>query len=124
MHNVLCHKLFPCIVFANTAQSQMHQDGEDLDYTLFAGVAHPRALPLQPTSSRTNLASTPKSPPTPTPVKSRRSLATWLADQILEEDEDSTETEGEERSDEHTLEGESNVTFSETTPLNAQVIIV
>lgn len=104
----------------------MHQDGEDLDYTLFAGVAHPRAavLPLQLNISRTNLASTPKSPPTPTPVKSRRSLATWLADQILEEDEDSTETEGEERSDGDTLEGESNVTFSETTPLNAQVIIV
>lgn len=104
----------------------MQQDGEDLDYTLFAGVTHPRAavLPLQLNISRTNLASTSKLPPTPTPARSKHSLATWLANQILEEDEVSTGSEGEGGSAENSIEGESNVTVGEATPLNAQVRIV
>ena len=104
----------------------MHQDGEDLDYSLFSGVARPRAavLSLQLKFSRTNLTSMSRPPPTPTPAKSKRSLATWLANQILEEEEDSSETGGEERSDSETLRGESNVTISEATPLKAQVIIL
>lgn len=117
-------KLIDSFLFTNTAQSRMQQDGEDLDYTLF--VTHPRAavLPLQLSISRTNLASTSKLPQTPTPARSKRSLATWLANQILEEDEVSTGSEGDERSVENTVEGESIVTFGEATPLNAQVRIV
>ena len=119
-------KLIDSFLFMNTAQSRMQQDGEDLDYTLFAGVTHPRAavLPLQLSISRTNLASTSKLPQTPTPARSKRSLATWLANQILEEDEVSTGSDGDERSVENTIEGESIVTFGEATPLNAQVRIV
>lgn len=108
------------------ARSRMHQDGEDLDYTLFAGVARPRAavLSLQLKFSRTNLASSSRPPPTPTPAKSKRSLATWLANQILEEDEDTSETETEEGSDSETLRGESNVTVSEAAPSKVQVTII
>ena len=103
----------------------MQQDGEDLDYTLFAGVARPRVaiLPLQLSISQTSLTGTTKLPPTPTPAKCKRSMVTWLANQIVEEDEDSTEAEGEERSDEDTVVGESNVNFIEGAPLNAQVKI-
>lgn len=101
----------------------MQQDGEDLDYTLFAGVAHPRVaiLPLKLSVSQSSLAGAPKLPPTPTPATCKRSMATWLANQILEEDEDSTETEGEERSDEDSTGGKSGVNSSEAAPLNAQV---